>query len=141
MFLAYLLTNFVFVHILLTASKNSNWFTSYSLKDDNWLMIRLGLQLGCYPMGFWQTIVSIFIPSSNQEPLPSLQIDCVSRCSPQLPARPWSGTDCIVSRPSSVSTLFSRPQPWTTQEEDVRTAVHCPAPSCPAPSCSVYSMT
>ena len=50
MFLAYLLTNFVFVHILLTASKNSNWFTSYSLKDDNWLMIRLGSQLGWYPI-------------------------------------------------------------------------------------------
>ena len=50
MFLAYLLTNFVFVHILLTASKNSNWFTSYSLKDVNWLMIRLGSQLGWYPM-------------------------------------------------------------------------------------------
>ena len=62
MFLAYLLTNFVFVHILLTASKNSNWFTSYSLKDDNWLMIRLGSQLGWYPTvtssdGLWLLIV------------------------------------------------------------------------------------
>ena len=67
-------------------------------------------------MGFWQTIVPIFIPSSNQEPLPSLQIDCVSRCSPQLPARP--GPDL------EQTALFPVPPPSPHSSQDLSREPH-----------------